>query len=296
MAKTAAQYSDEYVKKNKAATEQLITERQNANTNMSNQYVQDMNAIVDQNVANSVNKVQGEIDKLPTTYQSAFDANAVQEKINQRKVKKQMSDLGLTDSGLNRTQQTAIALQRSNADASTRQQMNAASFSLKQQIADLYASGESQKAETAATARQNLMQENQNVYNTFMDKLYSDANAYGENQVALDYQKEQDEKSEYYNMISNGYTQDKNGNWVYTGKPGTKTFDTEEKYDFAYNKIADALTLDTDSKKFNDVLNSLIAQGYSEAAVQAVLDDVLANEDDTEEKNKSFNFGSWLFK
>ena len=156
-----------------AEIKKQIAERQAANTNISNQYVQDVNAIVDKNVSNAVNKVQGQIDSLPVQYQSGFDANAVQQKINERQTAARMSDLGLTNSGLNRTQQTAIAIQRSNADAALRQQMNAATFSLKQQIADLYASAESQKAETAAQAKYNLQKENQSVYDSMMDSYYS---------------------------------------------------------------------------------------------------------------------------
>ena len=156
-----------------AEIKKQIAERQAANTNISNQYVQDVNAIVDKNVSSAVNKVQGQIDSLPVQYQSGFDANAVQQKINERQTAARMSDLGLTNSGLNRTQQTAIAIQRSNADAALRQQMNAATFSLKQQIADLYANAESQKAETAAQAKYNLQKENQSVYDSMMDSYYS---------------------------------------------------------------------------------------------------------------------------
>lgn len=299
MAKTAAQYKDEYINNNKKATQSAITEAQTANTNISNQYVKDMNAVIDQSVSNSVNKVQGEIDKLPTAYQSAFDANAVQQKINERQTKARMSDLGLTDSGLNRTQQTAIAIQRSNADAATRQQMNAASFSLKQQIADLRASGEGQKAEIAAKAKSDLAQQNQSVYSTLMGNLYSDANTYANNQIdadakkyaadqqlASDTIKYANDQAKWY--AQNGYTQDKNGNWVYTGKHfNTKTFDTEEEYDFAYEKIAEALAYGEDSPQFQAVMNSLQAQGYDVFALEGVVSDVVMSQGKTPEKTST---------
>lgn len=174
---------DEHIKNNTAATQKKITERQTANTNMSNQYVADVNAIVDQSTENAVNKVQNEIDKLPTQYQSGYDANAIQQKINERQVAERMANLGLTDSGLNRTQQTAINIQRSNADAALTQQKNAATASLRQQIADLYSSAETQKMQTAADAKYQLAQTNQNVYNTYMDNLESSAVTYANNQA-----------------------------------------------------------------------------------------------------------------
>lgn len=152
---------DKYIKENTAATNKKIEQRSAG-----------LNQIVDNATNQAVGKVQTEIDKLPTAYQSAYDVNAIQQKINEREVAERMANLGLTNSGLNRTQQTAINIQRSNADAALTQQKNAATASLKQQIADLYASGESQKA-------QNKL----NVYNTYMDELESGAVNYANNQA-----------------------------------------------------------------------------------------------------------------
>ena len=206
-----------------------IAERQAANTNISNQYVQDVNAIVDKNVSNAVNKVQGQIDSLPIQYQSGFDANAVQQKINERQTAARMSDLGLTNSGLNRTQQTAIAIQRSNADAALRQQMNAATFSLKQQIADLYASAESQKAETAAQAKYNLQKETQRVYDSMMDSYYSNLAATQKAQQ----ESEEEEKNKIVKYI-------------------------DEDVEDELRRIAE----DGDNEDMVAYVNSLVSQGY----------------------------------
>lgn len=183
---TYKSYYNEYVKNNLSSVQKRIAEQQNKNTTMSNRYVADRNAIVDKNISNSVNKVQGEIDKLPTAYQASFDANAIQQKINERQVAERMANMGLTNSGLNRTQQTAINIQRSNADAALRQQMNAATASLKQQIADLYVSGESQKADIASKARYELEQKNQFVYDTGMTNFYSAADSYANQRLEND--------------------------------------------------------------------------------------------------------------
>lgn len=59
-------------------------------------------------------------------YRDLHDQAAVQEIVNRRKTNEAMANAGLTDSGLNRTQQTAIALTRGNQDAAlTRQQQDA---------------------------------------------------------------------------------------------------------------------------------------------------------------------------
>lgn len=49
-----------------------------------------------------------------TNYESKYQKNAVQKLINEKQVAEKMSNLGLTDSGLNRTQQTAVQLSYAN--------------------------------------------------------------------------------------------------------------------------------------------------------------------------------------
>ena len=51
------------------------------------------------------------------SYQSLYDENAVREKVAQQNVAETLANLGLSDSGLNRTQQTALAATRARADA-----------------------------------------------------------------------------------------------------------------------------------------------------------------------------------
>ncbi len=55
-----------------------------------------------------------QIGKVDSEYQQLFDENAVQKLINEREVAENMANLGLTDSGLNRTQQTAVQLSYAN--------------------------------------------------------------------------------------------------------------------------------------------------------------------------------------
>ena len=270
-------YYDDYLKKHQAETEATIKRKQDANTAASNKYVSDINAIVDTSTNNSVNKVQGEIDKLPTTFQSSFDANAVQQKINERQTAEHMANLGLTNSGLNRTQQTAFAIQRSNADAALRQRINATTASLKQQIADLYASGEAQKAENQAKARYELEQRNLSVYDTEMDKLYSGASAYENAQIkaaakareaSIKAAQQQQERYEKW-ALENGYGYDSIGNLVYTGKIKDTTG--------AYVDVEDAgrasLTMPTQTDYDNIFNMYVMEEGYKspEKFIKAVI-------------------------
>ena len=239
---------DYFYNQNLGTTNKLIKDRQTANTNMTNQYIADQNDIVDKSVANAVDKVNTQISGLPTQYQSAFGANAIQQKINERQTAEHMANMGLTDSGLNRTQQTAFAVQRSNADAALRQQLNAATVSLKQQIADLYASGETQKMQTAADAKYQLAQTNQSVYNTYMDNLKSRAYAYAENEAntraaiekeRIKAEQAQREKYEKWALENGVATYNDKGRLVLTGNAASssskKTIPTEQEYDEVFN-------------------------------------------------------------
>ena len=263
-------YYDDYLKKHQAETEATIKRKQDANTAASNKYVSDINAIVDTSTNNSVNKVQGEIDKLPTTFQSSFDANAVQQKINERQTAEHMANLGLTNSGLNRTQQTAFAIQRSNSDAALRQQINATTASLKQQIADLYASGEAQKAENQAKARYELEQRNLSVYDTEMDKLYSGASAYENAQIEAAAKAQ--ERYEKW-ALENGYEYDKSGNLVYTGR--IKNEDGEYTYledsPYAPSSTSNGYYTSKSNLDYNDAYDYVVKEGVPESVASANL-------------------------
>lgn len=58
-----------------------------------------------------------QIDETANSYEDLYRQNAVQKLINEREVAENMANLGLTDSGLNRTQQTAVQLSYSNTKA-----------------------------------------------------------------------------------------------------------------------------------------------------------------------------------
>ena len=55
-----------------------------------------------------------QIQEAKSAYQNQIDENAVQKLINERQIAENMANLGLTDSGLNRTQQTATQLSYAN--------------------------------------------------------------------------------------------------------------------------------------------------------------------------------------
>lgn len=108
------------------------------------------NAAIDRSAAASQAKVQKQIDALPQQYQQGYDTNALQQLVNQRQLQERMANLGLTDSGLNRTQETALAVTKGNADAKLTAQKQAAADALAQAITDLTLQAQQQKDTNAA--------------------------------------------------------------------------------------------------------------------------------------------------
>lgn len=94
-------------------------------------------------------------------YQSAYDKNAIAERIGRKNVAETLSDLGLTDSGLNRTQQTALSVARAKADSDTTLQREAAVDALAGELSRYIAENEAnlagQKAQAASQAQQDVL-------------------------------------------------------------------------------------------------------------------------------------------
>lgn len=61
------------------------------------------------------NTYNRQIKDTNNSYEDMYRENAVQKLINEREIAENMADLGLTDSGLNRTQQTAVQLSYANS-------------------------------------------------------------------------------------------------------------------------------------------------------------------------------------
>ena len=119
---------------------------------------------------------------LPQQYRATFDKNELQQRINERQLQERMNRLGLTDSGLNRTQQAAVNLQRSNADLAAAQQKTAAANAIRQQLAENQAALDQQKMLAIANAQYNMQSKLPDylysLMNSAADRNASLANAY----------------------------------------------------------------------------------------------------------------------
>lgn len=123
-----------------------------------------------------------DIAKVPQQYAAGFNANAVQERINAKNVAERMANMGMTDSGLNRTQQTALTLQRGNADARLREQQQNAIDELTRALNEYKAQQSANKLQNAGSIYQQADVDTANnltsLYNSARDTA---TNLYGTN-------------------------------------------------------------------------------------------------------------------
>lgn len=127
-----------------------------------------------------VNKqAEADTQKVGSQYKGLYDEAALQQLVNERNLKQRQASLGLTDSGLTASQQTAIQVSRGNADAKISAQKQAAIDSITLQLEQYLAQIEQNRANSFAEIDYNLNNTNTNLYNTLMSQAYS-------NQAALD--------------------------------------------------------------------------------------------------------------
>ena len=144
-------------------------------------YESKMNSAIDQSAQTVLNNLESEKQSIPAQYKKQYDINAVQELVNRRQLGETMARMGLTDSGLNRTQQTAITLQKGNADASVRAAEQEAARKLQQAIDEAIANREAQKLQNSASiwgqANSDILNNRTSLYNSAMQNATSQYNA-----------------------------------------------------------------------------------------------------------------------
>ena len=171
MANSVQEYIDKLYNQSQGVAGQLHEQRKKSD----DEVIQQINAAIDRATASSTNPYKTQMEQLPSQYQSLFDANAVQELVGRRQVQEAMANMGLTDSGLNRTQQTALSVQRGNADASVRLAQQQKTQELQDKISQLVENAAAQKQQQEASIRANTS----DWYNTLLSNFYSTAQQQG---------------------------------------------------------------------------------------------------------------------
>ena len=138
---------DEYYRANLENGQQRLDEENAAAKKRNEELMRQIGAAIDQSAGAQENTYQQSIDAAPSRFQSAYDANTIGELIGRRQLQESMANMGLTDSGLSRTQDTALTVQRQNADATVRADQTEYVNKLKSAIDTVRANAAAQKAE-----------------------------------------------------------------------------------------------------------------------------------------------------
>lgn len=186
MAKSIQEYVDSLYNQGLNNANNLKEQR----TQADEAFIKQVQDAIDKSTASAAKPIQTQIEQLPSQYQKLYDTNAVQELVNRRQVQETMANMGLTDSGLNRTQQTAIAIQRGNADAAARLEQQQKTQELQDKIAQLMESGAAQKQQQEAAIRN----DSANWYNNLLGDMYNNAVNMGYNQYNTDVAREDENK------------------------------------------------------------------------------------------------------
>lgn len=161
-------------------------ELQKKNQTSTDAYVDSVNKSYDAAATSMKSQTNQSIAALPQQYQRLYDTNELNRLIGERQAAETMANMGLTDSGLNRTQLAALQTAQNNADAALTQQKSAAARSLEQQLNNYLAQIEQEKAQSAASAALNLHNQN----NALWQNLYSNAESRADAYAQTDYNAE----------------------------------------------------------------------------------------------------------
>ena len=155
-----------------------------------------------------------QIDETSKAYEDLYDENAVQRLINEREVAENMANLGLTDSGLNRTQQTAVQLSYANSKNKIDVTRQKAIDTLTASLADAISKIDTDKLSAAENIRSSYdnswRSSAQSTYATELEEEtkrqkqaydYS-LNMYKEQQAALEKQQQAEKEASYIIPVS----------------------------------------------------------------------------------------------
>lgn len=171
MAKKIDQYYKQNLKSTKGSTNSVI----NANNQATDAYVSSTNKSYDDAIKKSKHDTAVQKDALRQDYQRSYDMNAISKAVAQRQLRERMAATGLSDSGLNRTQLTALETAKMNNDNAVTRQQTAAKATLESALADTLAKLRSEKAGNEAQVRYTNAQKNNEIKQNYYTNAYNNA-------------------------------------------------------------------------------------------------------------------------
>lgn len=144
MAKTLEERYNEIYGKGKAAVDEQIAARQATDAETKEK----INQSIDKALQTATGQYQQVIDQAPAESRAQYDKNAMADAVNRMRIKESLANMGMTDSGVSSSMQTALAVQKSRADAGVRSAEQKKIQEARNEIARLTAEAEGQKAQS----------------------------------------------------------------------------------------------------------------------------------------------------
>lgn len=141
---------DEAVDAEKKLADELAKDYAEKEKASNTTYSNTMNGIYAEKVKAQEETAAADTKKVHASYGAQFDANAASELARRRVLKEQMANYGLGQSGFNATNQTALSVARSNADAATRTARQQAVDAINEELRKYKADSASELATTLA--------------------------------------------------------------------------------------------------------------------------------------------------
>lgn len=227
------------------------------------------------------------IDDAPTQLREQLDLNDLDERVQRRQLAENMANAGLTDSGLNRTQQTALSLQRGNADAASRRSSEEYVRAAQNAIDQILADAAQQKAQQEVNARSTTDTWYQNALDSLAGSARSAASQdyHAEQQAAADIAKAKlaEETARYKAAMEAATKQSDNSEarskyaqaLMSTSKGG---YSEKNAWAAAYARYP---TGDEKTNTYYTAYNNAMNDGYSEQQAEAIAEAAVNGTDPT---------------
>lgn len=98
--------------------------------------IDEMNTVYDEQIKQAKDSTLLQEQELTDSYNDIVDANEIQKEINLRQIRENVANMGLSNSGLSSTEQTAAILSASNSNAKAKLQLQKSVDSLRNQLAN----------------------------------------------------------------------------------------------------------------------------------------------------------------
>lgn len=143
MGKTQQQYKDEIYAAGKKQVDKLHGQRKETDAATLKQ----INEAIDKATATQTGQYQQRIDAAPLESRVEYDQNAINDAVSKKRIQETLANMGVTDSGLTSSMQTALAIQKQKADRSVKVNENAKIQAAQNAIDSILADAETKKAD-----------------------------------------------------------------------------------------------------------------------------------------------------